>query len=135
MIVHVLRFGFKEGTSEEDLAAIEAALARLAASEAVSFSVIGQDLGPDPEYTFSYCVAFEDLAALERYMLHEPSHRAADFAILPHVAKLAAVDLSDDRDPDLAANIAALHQRRLDTDPEFAALLGSVEGEFAVEAQ
>jgi hypothetical protein len=136
MIVHALRFGYKEGTTDEEIAAIEAALTRLANVEPVSFSVVGRDLGDPAEgYTLAYCVAFEDLAALERYMLHEPAHREADFAILPHVAKLAAVDLSDDRDPDLAANIAALHQRRLDTDPEFAALLGSVEGEFAVEAQ
>jgi Stress responsive A/B Barrel Domain len=134
MIVHVLRFSFKEGTSDDELAAIEAALKRLASSEAASFSVVGQDLGT-PDYTLAYCVAFEDLAALERYMLHEPTHIAADRAILPHVANLAAVDLSDDRDPELGAKIAALHQHRLATDPEFAELLRSVEGEFAVDAQ
>jgi len=135
MIVHVLRFAFKDGTREEDVAAAEAALKRLAASEPVSFSVVGQDLGGAANgYALAYCVAFEDLAALERYMLHEPSHGQADAAILPHVAKIAATDLSDDDDPELGAKIAALHQHRLETDPEFAALLGSVEGEFAVEA-
>jgi hypothetical protein len=135
MIVHVLRFTFKDGTSEEDVAAAVTALERLAASDPVSFSVVGQDLGaPAQDNTVAYCVAFEDLAALERYMLHEPSHPQADAAILPHVAKIAATDLSDDRDPDLGTKIAALHQHRLATDPEFAALLSSVEGDFAVEA-
>src|SRR5213080_671993 len=136
MIVHVLRFGFKEGSSDDDLAAIEAALARLAASESVAFSVVGQDLGdPAAGYTLAYCVAFEDLAALERYMLHEPAHRAADLAILPHVAKLDAVDLSDDRDPELRAKIAALLERKLAADPEIAELMSSIEADFAVEAE
>ena len=133
MIVHVLRFRFKEGTSDEDLAAVEAALKRLATSEALSFSTVGQDLGA-PEYTLAYCVAFENLAALERYMLHEPAHAAADREILPHVAKLAAVDLSDDPDPELRAKIGALHQRRLATDPQFAEFMRSVEAELTVEA-
>jgi hypothetical protein len=133
MIVHVLRFRFKEGTSDADLAAIEAALKRLAASDAVAFSTVGQDLGA-PDYTLAYCVAFDDVAALERYMLHEPAHGAADRAILPYVARIAAVDLSDDHDPELRAKISALHQRRLATDHEFAEFMRSVEAELAVEA-
>ena len=133
MIVHALRFSFKDGTSEEDLAAIEAALRRLASSEATAFSVVGRDLG-GPDYRLAYVVAFEDLAALEHYMLREPSHIAADRVILPHLAKLAALDLADDPDAEIGAKVAALHQRRLETDHEFAELLGSIEGDFAVEA-
>jgi ketosteroid isomerase-like protein len=130
MIVHVLRFSFKEATNDADLAAIEAALGRLATSEAAAFAQIGQDLS-DSEYTLTYCVGFENLATLERYMLHEPAHTVAVRAILPHVAKLAAVDFSDDPDPGLAAKIGALHQRRLDSDPEFAELMNSIGGELA----
>ncbi|HEV7753514.1 MAG TPA: Dabb family protein [Baekduia sp.] len=125
MIVHVLRFGFADETTHDEIAAIEAALRRLAATEPVAFSVVGQDLGDPAEgFTLSYCVAFDDLAALEHYMLHEPSHKEADFLIMPRVARMAAVDVTDDDDPALRATVGELWQRRIAGDPELAALFG-----------
>jgi hypothetical protein len=132
MIVHVLRFGFKSGTSANDKAKVKAALTRLAAVDPVKFSSIGQDLGDPAEgYEMAYCVAFNELADLKQYMLHEPAHRDADFAILPHLSKIAAVDMSDNPDPTLRDQIGALHQYRVTNDPEFAALLSSIAGQFA----
>ena len=46
----------------------------------------------------------DDLAALERY-LYDPVHLDGDFGILPHLAKLSAVHLSDDMDPELNGKI------------------------------
>jgi hypothetical protein len=125
VIVHVLRFGFADETTDDELAAIEAALRRLAATAPVAFSAIGQDLGDPAEgFTLSYCVAFDDLAALERYMIDEPSHKDADLLIMPRVARMAAVDLTDDDDPGLRGRIGEVWRRRIAGDPELAALFG-----------
>src|SRR6478672_2890263 len=72
MIVHLLRFGFREETTEAQKAEVLALMKRTAAVESVSFATVGQNLGDVSEgLTHAYCVGIEDLAAMERYM-HDP---------------------------------------------------------------
>jgi Stress responsive A/B Barrel Domain len=126
MIVNVLRFSFKEGASDTERAAAIESLERLGASSSVAFSVTGRGLGdPSDGYTHAYCVAWKDLAELERYMLHEPEHPAADAAFLPAVERLGMLNFSDDPDPALWHEMEALHKKRLEN-PELAQLIGSI---------
>ena len=126
MIMNILRFSFKEETSDEQRAEVLAAMRRTATVEAASFSAVGQDLGDPAEgYTHAYCVGIEDLGALERYM-YDPVHLSGDFGILPHLARLSAVRLSDDMDPELGGKIMAMHLKKVATYPEWGRLLDSV---------
>ena len=129
MIVHIWRARLKDGTSPEDAAAARSALSRLVATEPVAFSTVGRDI-VDEGYHLSYCAAFPDLAALQRY-LHEPTQREADFLILPLLDRIVSFDITDDPDSDLAAKIGAMFQQRIDGDPELAQLFASVAGTFA----
>ncbi|MFD5870059.1 Dabb family protein [Streptomyces sp. NPDC060322] len=126
MIVNILRFSFKDGTTEEEKAHVLATMRRTAAVGSVAFGVVGQDLGDPAEgFTHTYCAGVEDLAALERYM-HEPDHLDGDPAILPHLARLSAVRLSDDMDPGLGEKILAMHLRKVAMYPEWGRLLDSI---------
>ncbi|KUJ66885.1 stress protein [Streptomyces albus subsp. albus] len=124
MIVHTLRFAFKDGTTEEQKDRVLALMRRTASVESVSFATVGQSLGDPAEgLTHAYCVGLEDLAAVERYM-HDPVHLAGDEEITPHLARLAiGPDASDDMDPELGAKLMALHERKCETHPEWAARL------------
>ncbi|WP_405652369.1 Dabb family protein [Streptomyces sp. NBC_00019] len=124
MIVHTLRFAFKDGTTEEQKAQVLALMRRTASVESVSFATVGQSLGDRAEgLTHAYCVGVEDLEALERYM-HDPVHLAGDPEIIPHLAKIAiGPDLSDDMAPELAGEIIALHAKKAAMHPEWAAQL------------
>ncbi|MGI5231412.1 Dabb family protein [Actinoallomurus sp. CA-142502] len=126
MIVNILRFSFKDGTSEEKKAEVLAAMRRTASVESVSFATVGQDLGDPAEgYTHAFCAAVEDLAALERYM-YDPVHLAGDPGILPHFERLSAVRLSDDPDGELHEKITAMHLRKVATHPEYGRLLDEI---------
>ncbi|MCI2419779.1 Dabb family protein [Saccharopolyspora sp. K220] len=126
MIVNILRFSFKDETADEVKAEVLAAMRRTASVESVSFSTVGQDLGdPTDGYTHAYLAGVEDLAALERYF-YDPVHLDGDFLILPHLARLSAVRLSDDPDPELGAQIFAMFQRKVATYPEWAQLLDAI---------
>ncbi len=127
MIVHQLRFGFRDETTEAQRADVLAAMRRTAEVESVSFSAVGQHLGdPAAGYTHGFCVGIEDLAALERYM-HDPVHLAGDPEIIPHLARLAiGPDLSDDMDPELGVKIMALNERKLAKYPEWARLMETI---------
>ncbi|WP_327714571.1 Dabb family protein [Streptomyces sp. NBC_00490] len=124
MIVHTLRFAFKDETTEEQKAQVLALMRRTASVESVSFATVGQSLGDPAEgLTHAYCVGIEDLEALERYM-HDPVHLAGDPEILPHLAKISiGPDLSDDMAPELADEIIALHEKKAAMHPEWAAQL------------
>ncbi|MEU6379196.1 Dabb family protein [Streptomyces sp. NPDC046909] len=124
MIVHTLRFAFKDGTTEEQKAQVLALMRRTASVESVSFATVGQSLGdPADGLTHAYCVGIEDLAALERYM-HDPVHLAGDPEIIPHLAKISiGPDLSDDMAPGLAGEIMALHEKKAAMHPQWAAQL------------
>ncbi|MGW0779430.1 Dabb family protein [Streptomyces sp. NPDC002913] len=126
MIVNILRFSFKDGTTEEEKAHALAAMRRTAAVGSAAFGVVGQDLGdPADGFTHTYCAGVEDLVALERYM-YEPDHLAGDHVILPHLARLSAVRLSDDMDPGLGEKILAMHLRKVAAYPEWGLLLDSI---------
>lgn len=126
MIVNILRFSFRDGTTDEEKDEVLAAMRRTASVESVAFSSVGQDLGdPADGYTHAYCAAVEDLAALERYM-YDPVHLAGDHDILPRLARLSAVRLSDDPDPELNAKITAMHLRKVATYPEWGRLLDAI---------
>ncbi|WP_214410831.1 Dabb family protein [Sphaerisporangium fuscum] len=128
MIVNILRFSFKEETTEEEKAEVLTAMRRTASVESVSFSTVGQDLGDPAEgYTHAYCVGVADLAALERYM-HDPVHLAGDHVILPHLAGLSAVRLSDDMDPELNDKVTAMHLKKVATYPDWGRLVEAVSG-------
>ncbi|MFE2294847.1 Dabb family protein [Streptomyces sp. NPDC059452] len=124
MIVHMQRFDFKDGTTEEQKAHVLGLMRRTASVESVSFATVGQSLlGPGNDFSHAYCVAFEDLDAVERYM-HDPVHLEGDHEILPHLARIAiGPDASDDMDPELGAKIMALHEKKTALYPEWGAQL------------
>ncbi len=124
MIVHMLRFAFKEGTTEEQKARVLTLMRRTASVESVSFATVGQSLAdPADGFTHAYCVGIKDLAALERYM-YDPVHLAGDPEIIPHLARIAiGPDLSDDMDPALADEIMAAHEKKAALYPQWAAQL------------
>lgn len=124
MIVHMLRFSFKETATEAEREHVLAVMRRTASVESVSFSTVGQNLDDTEDFTHAYCVGIADLPALRRYM-HDPVHLAGDPEIMPHLARLAiGPDLSDDMTPTLAREILALHDEKVALYPEWAAELG-----------
>ncbi|MEV0641133.1 Dabb family protein [Streptomyces sp. NPDC050619] len=126
MIVNILRFSFKDATTEKEKAAVLAAMRRTASIESAEFGVVGQDIGDPAEgFTHTYCAGVADLAALERYM-HDPVHLDGDRVILPHIQKISAVRLSDDMDPGLGAKVMALHQAKVAKYPEWEAQLAAI---------
>ncbi|SFJ84221.1 Stress responsive A/B Barrel Domain [Amycolatopsis sacchari] len=128
MIVTMLRFTFRDGMTEEQKAEVLARMRRTASVESVSFGTVGHDIGdPGEGYTHAYVVGIADLAALERY-LHDPVHVEGDFEILPHVAKLASIRLSDDTDPALGEKVMALHLAKVAKYPEWGKLIESLSG-------
>lgn len=126
MIINLLRFRFRDDVDTATRERALAAIRRTAASDAVAFSVIGQDLGePAAGYTHSYCVAIPDLAALERYLM-DPAHTEGDALFLPLLAKLARISSSDDADPALRDKIGALVQAKLVAEPAWGALFAEI---------
>ncbi|MFE7194325.1 Dabb family protein [Kitasatospora sp. NPDC057541] len=123
MIVHMLRFAFKETATDEEREHVLARMRRTASVESVVFSTVGENLGDPDGFTHAYCVGIPDLPALRRYM-HDPVHLAGDPEILPHLARIAiGPDLSDDMTPALAGRILALHEEKVALYPEWAAEL------------
>jgi hypothetical protein len=119
MIVNVLRFAFRPEVTAAEQAEVVALMRRTAAVESVAFSTVGQDLGdPADGFTHAYLVAIPDLAALERYM-HDPVHIAGDRTILGRLARLAAVRLADDPDPELGRVVGEMHGRKAAAHPEW----------------
>jgi hypothetical protein len=127
MIVHLLRFGFRDEATDAERAEVLALMKQTAAVESVSFSSVGQNLGDAAAgLTHAYCVGIEDLSALERY-LHDPVHLEGDPQIIPHLAKIAiGPDVSDELDPGLRDKIMALHEAKLAKYPEWARLMESI---------
>ncbi|MET8974205.1 Dabb family protein [Streptomyces sp. NPDC004539] len=126
MIVNILRFSFRPGTSEEDQATVLAAMRRTSTVESAAFGVVGDDMGdPADGYTHTYCVGVPDLAALERYM-HDPVHLTGDDVILPHIQRITAVRFTDDPDPDVRAKVGALHEAKAAKYPAWARRLAEI---------
>ncbi|MFH8383893.1 Dabb family protein [Kitasatospora sp. NPDC018058] len=121
MIVHMLRFAFKQDTTEQEREHVLTVMRRTASVESVSFGTVGQSLGEEDGFTHAYCVGIADLDALRRYM-HDPVHLAGDPQIMPHLSRIAiGPDLSDDMTPDLAGRILALHEEKVALYPRWAA--------------
>ena len=126
MIISAQRFSFKPGVGDEDKSRALAAVAALAGAEPVTFAFVGQDLGdPADGFTHGFSIGLADLDALKRYF-DDPLHAAADRALLPLLKKTVGTGISDDDDPALRAKVVALHQRRVQRDPEYAALLNAI---------
>ncbi|WP_067824088.1 Dabb family protein [Nocardia inohanensis] len=127
MIVHQLRFRFRDETTDAQKSEILELMRRTTSVDSVAFATVGQHIGAAADdYTHALCVAWEDLTALEKYM-HDPVHLAGDPSIIPHLAALAVgPDLSDDPDPDLPAKIMAANQRKIDMYPEWGALMSTI---------
>lgn len=126
MIVSAQRFRFKPEVTEPQRVAAMAAIVAVSRVESVAFAVVGQDLGdPADGYTHGYLVGIPDLAALARYF-DDPVHAEGDRVFLPLVERLSGTGLSDDEDPALREKIVALHARRVERDPEYAALLAAI---------
>ncbi|MCW2690047.1 MAG: Stress responsive alpha-beta barrel domain protein [Mycobacterium sp.] len=124
MIVHVLRFRFKDGTTDEDSSACLEALRAVGRMDSVVSAVVGDHLGSETDrHTHSAAFTVADLAGFERYM-GDPVHRRADFVLHPHVTEFDVFDISDEHDPELRAKIAGIQRRRLEHDPQLAALIG-----------
>jgi hypothetical protein len=127
VIVHVLKLAFKDGTSEDDMAASLAAFERMTKLESVIFGVAGQYISAEKDHlTHAMCFAIEDLESLEHEYMKDPIHRESDFIVHPHVEKLEVFDLSDDSNPELGALIRGVHERRYENDAELAALIRNI---------
>lgn len=125
MIVVVLRFSFRDGTTEEQKTRVLELMKRTASVETL-FSAVGQDLGDPAEgYTHAYCAALPDEEALYRYMNH-PYLIDGDLELLPHLSRLHPMRLSDDLDPQLTDRITAVHLDRLAGHPELARAMESI---------
>ncbi|RKT87866.1 Stress responsive A/B Barrel Domain [Saccharopolyspora antimicrobica] len=126
MIILMLRFALRAETTQAERATVLAAMRRTANLESVSFSAVGQDLGDSADgYTHAYCAGVRDLVALRRY-LYDPVHLDGDLEILPHLARLSALQLSDDMDPELKEKIVAMHREKVVAYPEWGRLLDTI---------
>ena len=126
MIISAQRFSFKPGIGEEDKDRAIAAVAALAGAEPVAFAFVGQDLGdPADGFTHGFSIGLADLDALQRYF-DDPLHAAADRVLLPLLQKTVGSGVSNDDDPELRKKIVELHQRRVQRDPEYLALLNAI---------
>ena len=76
MILHLVLLRFKPGTTAERIAPLAAALLDMKGSIPEILDIRwGANLGPSTaEYPYVLTVAFDDLDALERYLVH-PVHR------------------------------------------------------------
>lgn len=111
MIVHVMRFSFKDDVGAEERERFLAGLRRVVAVDDVAFSVVGVDLAGDPDgYTHAYSTAFEDLAAFDRY-LDDPAQRELVMSSLALISKIATVDYSDENDPTLGERYQERHRQ------------------------
>jgi hypothetical protein len=127
MIVHVLRFAFKESSTEAEVAAALEGLNRMTEMDSVVFGAVGQYMSPEDDgYTHSFCFAIKDLETYENEYMQDPVHRETDFIMHPHVAKLGVFDISDDMNPEFADLIVGANKRRYEGDPELAELLAGI---------
>ncbi|WP_052852845.1 Dabb family protein [Streptomyces avicenniae] len=126
MITNVLRFTFKDGTTDDERAEVLALMRRTASVASVTFGSVGHDLGDPAEgFTHAYSASVQDLTALEHYM-NDPVHIEGDWTILPRIARLSAVRFTDDPDPEIGPRIGALHAAKLARYPEWDRLLNAI---------
>lgn len=131
MIYHGNRFTIKPGVAPEQ---VEEALESLRNQGRVIPSVTSFVVGPDHggEYDYGAVFVLEDLDGYWEYLVH-PAHLNTDRVGLPLVDKFVSFDITDDEDPQMGAKIAALHQKRYDSDPELTKLVSDL-GEYTGSA-
>jgi hypothetical protein len=121
MIFHINRATYKAGLSEEQRrAGVEMLRQSGAANPAVKSYIVGPELGGEFEYGAVYVL--EDLDGYWAYLNH-PVHVREELEGTPHLAKFAAIDVSDSDDPELGEKIAALQARHLQEHPDLAAVI------------
>ncbi|WP_433435799.1 Dabb family protein [Nonomuraea sp. CA-141351] len=132
MIYHSTRMSIRPGVAAEKREeAVESLRNQGRVIPSVKSFIVGRDIGGEYEFAATYVI--EDLDGYWEYLIH-PAHHHTDMIGLPLVDKFVSYDVVDDDDPEMAAKIAALHQRRYDNDPELTQLvanLASYEGSAA----
>ncbi|QKW36735.1 Dabb family protein [Actinomadura sp. NAK00032] len=124
MIVHGNRFTFKPGTSAAEIEeALESLRNQGRSIPAVRSFTVGRDYGG--EYEWGATFVLDDLDGYWEYLTH-PAHMRTDRIGLPLLDTFASFDITDDLDPEMAAKIAALHQRRYDQDAELTELVSNL---------
>lgn len=128
MIILVLRFAFRDGTTAEEEAAVLARMRRTADTDPVVFSTVGQYLGdPGDGWTHAYCAGVTGPDALRGY-LYDPVHLDGDAGILPYLSRLSPFQLSDDMSPELGETVAAMHLEKVAAYPWWGRLLDAIPG-------
>jgi hypothetical protein len=131
MIFHVNRLTFR---AEIDDRTRTQALDRLRRQgcdiEAVTTSVVGPDLGG--EYEWGAVFALEDLQGYWEYLVH-PVHFESEKFGLPLIERFVSFDITDTEDPDIGEQIAQLHRRSYEQNPELGELVAGVP-QFAAGA-
>ncbi|MFJ5985749.1 Stress responsive A/B Barrel Domain [Lentzea waywayandensis] len=131
MIYHGNRFTLRKDASPEQIEeALESLRNQGRVIPSVKSFVVGRDFGGEYEWGATFVI--EDLDGYWEYLIH-PAHRNTDRVGLPLVDKFASFDITDDEDPEMGAKIAALHQKRYDSDPELTQLVSDL-GEYTGSA-
>jgi len=119
MILHILRFRFKPGIEEDEIAGVVASMYRFAEIPAVEKLVVGQDIAADGHYTHSMVVTVPDVEAMREYHEH-PIHAEADRQGLPLIEDIMSFDVSDDWDPGLRRRLQDIVEQRMADQPDIA---------------
>jgi len=121
MIFHINLATYKANLSDEQReAGLEMLRQSGAANPAVKSYVVGPMIGGEFDYAAVY--VFEDLDGYWAYLTH-PVHVHEELEGTPLLAKFAAIDISDDNDPELGEKIAALQDRNYKEHPDVAAVI------------
>ena len=121
MIFHINQATYRAELSDEQReAGLEMLRQSGAANPAVKSFVVGPMIGGEFDYAAVY--VFEDLDGYWAYLTH-PVHVHEELEGTPLLAKFAAIDISDDDDPELAEKIAALQDRNYKEHPDVAAVI------------
>lgn len=88
--------------------------------------VVGRVFGG--EHAYGAISVIEDVDGYDEMMNH-PARLEIDRIGLPLVEKFESFDISDDPDPELARELAEIHQRRFDNLPDIAELVSGI-GEY-----
>ena len=131
MIHHITRLTVKPGAPQDKVdEAIESMRNQGRVIPSVKSFAVGRDYGGEYEWASTYLI--EDLDGYWEYLIH-PAHRHTDQIGLPLVDKFVSFDITDDPDPEMGAKIAALHQRRYESDPELTKLVSDL-GDYSGSA-
>jgi len=121
MIFHINQASYRADlTDEQREAGLEMLRQSGAANPAVKSYVVGPMIGGEFDYAAVY--VFEDLGGYWAYLTH-PVHVHEELEGTPLLAKFAAIDVSDDNDPELGEKIAALQDRNYKEHPDVAAVI------------